>query len=183
MIKAVDENNCTGVMHLGNFPAGLEAAAFVLARHNYPFEKMSVPDHQAIFSGDRVHVPAPSELAGNWEGHLIFLTRPDISLLNRVNPVAFRLRFIPTASGVEARFRFGLLSGKKDVEFTDESARLVDAPGLQGEFRMIDGNTLIGKWVSSAQPAWLSTLLQKALYGYLEPGRGQCTLYCFLRKI
>lgn len=182
VIKVIDENNCIGVMHLGDFPTGLETATFVMARHNYPFEKMSVPDHQAIFSGDHVHVPTPSELAGNWDGHLIFLTRPDISLLNQVNPVRLRLRFIPTAAGVDARFRFGLLKAAKDTEFTDESSRLADALGLKNEVRMLDANTLIGKWVSSPQPSWLSTLLQKALYGYLEPGKGQFVLYYFLKK-
>src|SRR5205823_229541 len=52
--KAIDKNNCIGVMHLGEFPHGVEFATFVMARNNYPFEKMSVPDHQAIFNGDRV---------------------------------------------------------------------------------------------------------------------------------
>jgi cholesterol oxidase len=182
VIKAIDENNCIGVMHLGNFPGGLETATFVMARHNYPFEKMSVPDHQAIFTGDHVHIPTPSEMAGNWEGHLIFLTRPDISLLNQVNPVLFRLRLIPTANGVEARFRFGLLSAKKEVEFTDESARLLDIPGLQSEIRMIDADNLIGKWVCPLQPSWLSTPLQKALCGYSEPGIERFTLHYLLTR-
>jgi hypothetical protein len=182
VIKAIDENNCIGVMHLGNFPGGLETATFVMARHNYPFEKMSVPDHQAIFTGDHVHIPTPSEMAGNWEGHLIFLTRPDISLLNQVNPVLFRLRLIPTANGVEARFRFGLRSAKKDTEFTDESARLIDIPGLQSEIRMIDADNLIGKWVCPLQPSWLSTPLQKALCGYSEPGIERFTLHYLLTR-
>src|SRR5262249_22236081 len=34
-IKVIDENNAIGVMHLGEFPNGLEFATFVLARHNY----------------------------------------------------------------------------------------------------------------------------------------------------
>ncbi len=182
VIKAIDENNCIGVMHLGNFPTGLEFATFVMARHNYPFEKMSVPDHQAIFSGDHAHVPTPSEMTGNWEGNLIFLTRPDISLLNHLNPVIFRLRFIPTANGVEGRFRFGFLSSKKEIEFTDESVRLIDASGLQGEVRMMDANTMIGKWISQPQPSWLSPPLQKVLSGYLDPGKDQFTLYYFLKK-
>ena len=50
VIKAIDENNCLGVMHVGQFPTGVEVATFVMVRHNYPFEKMSVPDHHAIFA-------------------------------------------------------------------------------------------------------------------------------------
>jgi hypothetical protein len=154
-----------------------------MARHNYPFEKMSVPDHQAIFSGDHAKVPTPEKIAGTWDGHLIFLTRPDISLLNQLNPVAFRLRFVPTASGVEGRFRFGLLSGKKEVEFTDEFVRLIGSPMLRDEIRMIDDQTMIGKWVFGSQPTWLkNTPLEKALSGYLEPGQNRFTLYYILRR-
>jgi cholesterol oxidase len=183
VIKAIDKNNCIGVMHLGKFPAGLEFATFVMARHNYPFEKMSVPDHQAIFSGDHVRVPTPEKIAGTWDGHLIFLTRPDISLLNQLNPVAFRLRFIPTASGVEGRLRFGLLSGKKEVELTDEFVRLIDSPMLPDEIRMIDDQTMIGKWVFGLQPPWLkNAALEKALSGYLEPGQDRFALYYILKK-
>jgi hypothetical protein len=118
-------------------------------------------------------------MAGTWEGHLIFLTRPDISLLNQLNPVAFRLRFIPTANGVEGRFRFGLFSGKKEAEFTDEFVRLIDSPILQEEIRMIDSNTtMIGKMIFLELPAWLkNTPLQKALYGYVEPGQARFTVY------
>jgi len=69
-----------------------------------------------------------------------------------------------------------------EPEKLDESSRLADALGIKNEIRMLDANTLIGKWVSSPQPSWLSTLLQKALYGYLEPGKGQFVLYYFLKK-
>jgi cholesterol oxidase len=182
VIKAIDKNNCIGVMHLGTFPAGVESATFVMARHNYPFEKMAVPDHQAIFTGDHVRVPAAAEIAGTWEGNLIFLTRPDISLLNQLNSVAFRLRFIPTANGVEGRFRFGLISGKKEVEFTDEFVRLIEASGFQDEIRLLDANTMIGKWVFPSQPPWLRNTPPQALDGFLEPGRDRFAIYYILKR-
>ncbi|MGH9470003.1 MAG: GMC family oxidoreductase N-terminal domain-containing protein, partial [Terriglobia bacterium] len=183
-IKAIDENNCIGVMHLGKFPDGLEFAAFVMARNNYPFEKMSVPDHQAIFYGDHVHAPAPAEIAGGWEGHVIFLTRPDTSLLNQVNPVAFRLNFKPTPSGVEGRYRFGLLSGPMKVQFTEEFVRLIDFTSFHDEIRIIDDRTMIGKWVSPSGQAWLNNgLLRKALEGYLEPGQDRFAFYYLLTRV
>ena len=37
-------------MHLGPFPDGVVFSSFVMTRTNYPFEKMSVEDHQAIFA-------------------------------------------------------------------------------------------------------------------------------------
>lgn len=183
-IKAIDENNCIGVMHLGKFPEGLEFAAFVMARNNYPFEKMSVPDHQAIFYGDHARVPSPAEIAGDWEGHVIFLTRPDISLLNQVNPVAFRLNFKPAASGVEGRYRFGLLSGSMKVQFTDEFVRLIDFTSFHDEIRIIDDQTMIGKWVSPSGQSWLNNaLLRKALEGYLEPGKDRFAFYYLLTRV
>jgi hypothetical protein len=63
-----------------------------------------------------------------------------------------------------------------------ESVRSIDASGLRGEVRMMDANTMIGKWISPPQPSWFSTLLQKALSGYLDPGKKQFTLYYFLKK-
>ncbi len=183
VIKAVDKDNCIGVMHLGNFPTGLEFATFVMARNNYPFEKMSVPDHQAIFYGDHVRVPAPAEIVGSWDGHLIFVTRPDVSLLNQLNPVAFRLKFMPAPNGVSGHYRFGILSGSMKVEFTDEFVELIDFTTFHDEIRMIDDQTLIGKWVSPAAPAWLNnTVVQKALKGYLEPGKDRLAFYYLLTR-
>jgi hypothetical protein len=47
-IKIVDENNAIGVMHVGDFPNGMEVATFVLARHNYPFELATDEDRKLI---------------------------------------------------------------------------------------------------------------------------------------
>ena len=182
-IKVIDKNNCIGVMHVGQFPNGLEFATFVMARHNYPFEKMSVPDHQAIFNGDHVHVPAPADIAGAWEGHLIFLTRPDVSLLNQLNPVAFRLRFIPTTNGIEGRYQFGVISGQMQVQFTSEFVRLIDFTSFHDEIRMIDPKTMIGKWVSPAAPEWIkNTALAGAMDGFLEPGQDRLAFYYLLTR-
>lgn len=183
-IKILDKNNCIGVMHLGEFPKGLEFATFVMARNNYPFEKMSVPDHQAIFNGDHVRVPSPDEIAGTWEGHIIFLTRPDLSLLNQLNPVAFRLKFAPAPNGVIGHYQFGLLAGSMKVEFTTEFVELLDFTTFHDEIRLVDDKTMIGKWVSPAAPAWLNNpLLKKALEGYLEPGKDRLAFYYLLTRV
>jgi cholesterol oxidase len=185
VIKAIDQRNCIGVMHLGQFPHGLEFATFVMARDNYPFENMSVPDHQAIFYGEHVQVPSAAEIAGTWEGHLIFLTRPDVSLLNQFNPVAFRLRFVPTSAGVEARYRFGLIGGQKVVEFTDEFVRLIDTSRFQDEIRIIDPDTMIGQWseTTSGALALQTAPLQQALRGYLAAGQDRFAFYYLLTRV
>lgn len=181
-MKAIDSKTCIGVMHVGDFPRGIEVATFVMARHNYPFEKMSVPDHQLIFNGDHVRVPTPAEIAGTWDGHLIFLTRPDSSLLNRLNPVAFRLRFMTTGAGVEGRYRFGILSGATRVEFTNEFARLIGGTAFHDEIRMIDEDTMIGKWASPSSVLVQAPVLRQALEGYLEADQSRLAFYYLLKR-
>jgi hypothetical protein len=156
-----------------------------MSRHNYPFENMAVPDHQVIFHGDHVHVPSPTEIAGTWEGRLIFLTRPDVSLLNQFNPVAFRLRFVPTSAGVEARYCFGLIGGQKEVEFTDEFVRLIESTRFQDEIRLIDHETMIGQWMDTASGALplQTTPLQQALRGYLALSRDRIAFYYLLTRV
>lgn len=178
-IKVIDENNCIGVMHLGNFPDGVEFAAFVMARNNYPFEKMSVEDHQTIFADPRTTTPGAAQLEGEWEGSLVFLTHPNVSLLNQANPVLFRLSFKTIAGNqVEGRYRFGLLSGAMQVEFTEPFVRLVDFTTFHDEIRMIDQDTLIGKWVSRE----LSPVLLAGLRNYVEPGADRLGFYYILKR-
>ena len=177
-IKVVDPNNAIGVMHLGNFPDGIEFATFVMARNNYPFEKMSVEDHHRIFADPRTTVPGAPQLEGAWEGNLVFLTHPNTSLLNQANPAVFRLGFKTVGGKVEGRYRFGLLSGGMKVEFTDEFVRLVDFTQFHDEIRLIDEETLIGKWVSPE----LSPLLLPGLRNYLEPGQDRVGFYYILKR-
>ena len=197
VIKAIDRDNCIGVMHLGEFPNGVEFATFVMSRHSYPFDKMSVLDHQVIFASDRVHAPTATEIAGVWNGHLIFLTRPDISLLNQLDPVAFNVKFIPTSKGVEGRFGLGVARtpqaaedgatiksaaaggspgtaggsapGIPAIQLSHEGSRHVDEASLRQEIRMIDSDTLIGQWTMPFDTPWLNAPgLQKPLNGYLQ---------------
>ena len=50
-IKIIDQNNAIGVMHIGDFPNGMEFATFVMARHNYPFELATGDDQKLIAAG------------------------------------------------------------------------------------------------------------------------------------
>jgi hypothetical protein len=138
-IKVIDEDNAVGVMHLGEFPNGLEFATFVMARNNYPFEKMSVPDHCLLFEHSRARVPRPEELMGTWEGSLVFLDRPDESLLNQANPGLLRVSFEPAGGAVRVRYALGA------PEFEIQEIEK-DAAALGRELRRIDEETLIGKW-------------------------------------
>jgi cholesterol oxidase len=135
-IKVIDDQNALGVMHLGTFPNGLEFATFVMARQNYPFENMSIPDHDAIFADPRAVTPQPGEIEGEWDGHLIFVATPDSTLLNQVNPVLFHAAF----RGGAARFRIGG----------------VETP-LQCDLRLAGSTTLLGR---CAVPAPLNYFVQ-----------------------
>jgi cholesterol oxidase len=177
-IKVIDENNAIGVMHVGNFPDGVEFATFIMARNNYPFEKMSVEDHHAIFADARTAVPQAAQLAGEWDGSLVFLASPNTSLLNQANPVAFHLSFKTVGSQVEGRYRFGLLRGGMKVEFTEDFVRLADFTSLHDEIRLIDDETLLGKWASRE----LSPLLLAGLRGYAEPGQNRLAFYYVLKR-
>ena len=164
-IKIIDDDSAIGVMHLGDFPNGLEFATFVMERHNYPFEKMSAEDHRLIFADPRAAIPAPGDLEGEWGGHLVLLARPATSLLNQANPVAFRVRFEREAGGaVRPHCRF-----RADGE---------DFAGFQHEIRKIDENMLIGK----AAAQGLEAALLRGLQDCIEPAAGRFVFYNVLTR-
>jgi hypothetical protein len=140
LIKVVDQNNCVGVMHIGRFPKGFQFATFVMSRHNYPFEKMFVPDHEALLAGGHLRSPSRSELAGAWRGYVVFLHRADHTLHNQFNPRAIRCDF--TSDG-GARLRTGLRRSAPRVEFEPDCVRLTGSAATD-EIRMLDADTLIG---------------------------------------
>ena len=177
-IKIIDKDSAIGVMHVGEFPNGIEVATFVMERHNYPFEKMSVEDHQAIFRHPRVRPPAAGEVIGTWRGHLVFLTRPNVSLLNRANPVLFELSFARRRNKLEGRYRLGVLAGSMEPSFTGEFLRLDDFTVFHDEIRLIDEDTMIGKWVSPELPPGLLRTIED----YLEPDGDRFGFYYVLTR-
>jgi hypothetical protein len=151
LIKIVDANHCIGVMHLGTFPNGVEFATFVMARNNYPFEKMAVPDHDAIFADPNLRVPDAAELAGSWKGYLVFLRRPDLALHNQFNPPLLRVHFTTGTGGtMEARMRMGVVSHARMVRFDQDCVRLTGSSSTTEEIRRIDAGTLIGRTIRNA---------------------------------
>jgi hypothetical protein len=162
-IKVVDDNNAIGVMHLGNFPNGMEFSTFVMARHNYPFEKMSVEDHRLIWSNAKARVPSREQLSGEWAGTLLLLEHPNSSLLNQANPTLFSFSFRKNGANWEARYKFGLSEGNPDVHWTDESVRPSDSDDIQNSLRMIDSDTLLGKSVLTESSFYLLGSLRDCL--------------------
>jgi hypothetical protein len=125
----------------------MEVATFVLARHNYPFLNMSIPDHQALFGDVHASVPPPDRLARTrWDGHLIFLRTPDTSLANQLSPVLFQIAFHIRNGHMEARCRAGVIG----FDLPMNAATLGD--GL----RMIGSDTLLVRWPAQALAAGVS---------------------------
>ena len=166
-IKIIDENNAVGVMHLGEFPNGIEFATFVMARYSYPLEKMSIEDHQTIFSQPGRAIPGPAQLQGEWDGDLIFLEHPNTALLQRVDPILFHLTV-----GPDAHYRLGLPGVGGQVHWTD------DLTPSSNDMRVLDDNTVLGKWTA----ATLDPAITPALRNYVEPYAGHFTFYYILQR-
>ena len=175
-IKVIDDQNAIGVMHLGAFPNGVEVATFVMARHNYPFENMSAEDHRLIFPDQRTSTPTAAQLEGRWDGHLIFGSDPNATLLNQVSPALLQVSFDTGAQ--HAQCRFGLVSSESHVDYAGDLTRVVDSATIGTELRMIDADTLIGKWaLPEVRPGWLSGLDR-----YLHLVLGQFVIYFVLKR-
>lgn len=155
-IKLIDENNAIGVMHLGTFPNGLEFAAFVMSRHNYPLERMSLDDHERIFGTPGLQAVAAPEPASVWEGALVPLEHPGTSLLRQVPSAPVRLEV--DAGGSHS---LTLESGGSRLAFPQAQVAL--------EARRIDDNTLAGRALLGAPEASLLASLRS--YAALEGGK------------
>jgi cholesterol oxidase len=166
-IKVIDAQNAIGIMHLGTFPDGIEFAAFVLARNNYPFENMSIEDHRRIFADPRNTVPALAQLTGGWSGYLVLLPTTANTLLNQVSPVLFQVSFETQGQQIKAQYQVG------PAQFS----KTLDAGALQADFRAIDGDTILGKCVAPQIPA-----LASVLSSFSQSVSGAVVFYFLLKR-
>lgn len=176
VIKIIDDRNAIGVMHLGEFPHGMEFATFVMARHNYPFAHMSIDDHRLLFDHDRAVPPEQAQLAGPWTGRVIMLARAGSILMTAVNPVTALLSFQPTDDGVEGRCAFGVAGADPDV--SGALARTVSLAAWQQDFRLLPGDTLVGGWRMTDPDAGLLRALER----FVEPGDERFTCHLVLMR-
>jgi hypothetical protein len=164
-IKVIDAENSIGVMHLGEFPHGVEFATFVMARNNYPFEKMALEDHHALFSHARAVLPSAAAMAGEWSGYLVFLGRPNVSLLNQANPAVFHVSFREEDGEIAAAYRLGPGGGDLSPEFRIRRS----LSSFQEDLRVIDDQTMLGRWTLPD----LSPGLFLGLRDFVETGKGR----------
>lgn len=145
LIKAVDPDNCIGVMHLGSYPRGRVFATFVMSRSNHPFEKMAIPDHDAIFASSHARAPLPAKLEGRWRGHLVLFSHPERALHHQFNPPLLRLDASRVGETVETRMRTGLLSSRTRATFDADEVILEHRSGRRDHLRRLDDETLLGR--------------------------------------
>ncbi|HOQ47242.1 MAG TPA: GMC family oxidoreductase [Bryobacteraceae bacterium] len=163
-IKLIDEDNAIGVMHLGDFPNGIEFAAFVMSRHNYPLEHMSIEDHEAIFNMPGVEA-VEIEAASAWEGNLVPLEHPGTSLLRRIPDAPVRIE-------VDS-------NGNRSLTLEAGGSKMVFPHGqVTLEVRRIDADTLLGKAVIAAAEVSLAA----ALRNYASSEDGRLVLRCLVNR-
>jgi hypothetical protein len=151
-IKVIDTNNAIGVMHLGEFPNGMEFSTFVMARYSYPFERMSVDDYSMIIG--KPELAAPNKLEGKWSGNLILRKSTNDLLLTTPDLVPF--------------------------EFSGGKYRL-DGTELAGEataLRLLGTDAVAGTWPAGD----LAGPLKDRLRGYLVEEAGALALRFVMRK-
>lgn len=163
-IKIVDGDSAIGVMHLGEFPNGVEVATFVMERYSYSFEDMSIEDHQMIFSDAALSSPAPAQFTGNWRGNFIFLEHPNTALMARRARIPLRLAVGP--------------NGVFHVEPGGGVNPNVTGTLASGDMRIVGQDTLVGRWKSSNLSAGALGILRD----YLEPYSNTFVLYYVLRR-
>jgi cholesterol oxidase len=176
VIKVIDDRHAIGVMHLGEFPRGLEFATFVMARHNYPFAHMSVDDHRLLFDHVQATRPNEAQLLGEWAGQVVMLARAGSILMKAPNPVAARVSFRARDGRVEGRSAFGLAGADPDLAVALPRAASLD--DWQERFRLLPGGTLIGQWTLTDPGAGILRALER----FVEPGDDRFTCHLVLER-
>jgi hypothetical protein len=110
-----------------------------------------------------------ADLAGNWAGWLVSLSRPDVRLLNQTNPAVLLVSIREEGGGVVARYRFDLTGHGGGPDPTREFIADMDLAALQDTLRVVDDRMLIGRWPAPE----LNSGLLRGLDQYLEGGRGR----------
>ena len=160
-IKIVDQNNAIGVMHLGDFPNGIEFATFVLERYSYGFEYMSMDDYHLLLGNSQPATGA--QLAGEWNGNFIFLDHPNVALLSYPNPPAVPLTFTSN-TGLTLRLPNGTMVKAATTSLQD--------------LRLVSADTVIGKWATNN----LDSLALPVLRDYIEPFTSSFALYYVMKQ-
>lgn len=163
-IKVIDDNSAIGVMHLGEFPNGLEFSTFVLERYSYGFRYMSMDDYQLLRSLPESASVTESQVIGQWSGTFIVLEHPNVSLLTYPQPPKVDLT-VTNPSSI------------KVVLGNTVTLNIPDSPTLQ-DMRFIGNDTIIGRWRLKN----LDVSTARDLREYLEPYTDSYAVYYVVER-
>lgn len=143
VFKVINENLLIGRVYLGEFPKGIRLFTFPMTR-TYSFAQMTMDDHRALF--DAGTVPSKSDLSGAWRMEVV-------SNNNHLGGVAY-LKFDLKPDGrLETRYQLmGLLEGLAMPSFARDHFQLNDFTTFHDEIRRVDGNFLVGRYVTALSP-------------------------------
>lgn len=164
-IKVISPDACIGVMHLGTFPRGVVFATFLMSRQNYPFEHMTVPDHDLLFDSPQTRVPAAGEIAGRWTGRIVFVRRPDRVMHNQMNPGVVSMDVAaPPRSGARLRL---WLSVTRGAPIASAGALQLSHGSAVDELRLLGPDTLLGRRrrQNASEPSWRFVLRRRVTPG------------------
>jgi hypothetical protein len=160
----IDDNSAIGVMHLGEFPNGLEFSTFVLERYSYGFRYMSMDDYQLLRSLPESASVTESQVIGQWSGTFIVLEHPNVSLLTYPQPPKVDLT-VTNPSSI------------KVVLGNTVTLNIPDSPTLQ-DMRFIGNDTIIGRWRLKN----LDVSTARDLREYLEPYTDSYAVYYVVER-
>jgi choline dehydrogenase-like flavoprotein len=176
VLKIVDENTILGQAFFGKPRLGGEILTFSMAT-KYPFEFMTEEDHSMLYS--KMGKPKLNEMEGIWEGQLI-------SDSTWTNPVfRFRYYFDENRKALKNDYVFGgVLAGTATVHEKKDHLEMQDVTGVfHDEIRMVNNNTIIGKYYSRPDFAFRWLPSEGLSFLHLDRSRPSIYLPYILKRI
>jgi hypothetical protein len=175
LIKVVNDKLLIGKVFMGlPYPNGVELFTFPMVRE-YSFDDMTVDDHRALYDGVAV-APDPASLTGDWNMTVVANS-------NHRSDVA-RLTFDLNPDGkLEGRYLLlRSIQGESHVELTPEQLELTDFTPLHDEIRALDGNYMLGKWITTQKVPFGPFSLGLLQAESAEDGKSRFGFYYTLRR-
>jgi cholesterol oxidase len=174
IFKVISDDLIIGRVYLGQYPNGARVFTFSMTRR-YGFPEMTVADHNALW--DAAPAPTKEVLNGVWLMDMV-------SNNNHLASAAYLEFELKPDGRLASRYQFlGLFDGLVLPSFTQDHFQLNDFTPFHDEIRQVDGNFLVGKYVTGVVPD-LSAALNGANLGLLHstPGAREFGFYYTLTR-
>ncbi len=177
VFKKVSDDLMIGRVYLGDYPNGHRLFTFPMTR-SYGLDNITVADHRALYAQSTA--PTKAQLHGVWEMRAV-------SNAAQTGTIAY-LKFDHKPDGtLQANYQFlGLLEGLAEPVFGQDHFRLNDFTRFHDEIRLLDADTMVGKYLTATPPV-LANLFGDQSLGLLQNEKGadgtaQFGFYYVLRR-